>query len=176
MDDVQQIIDEAEKKMHAPGLSPTEREKARLRGIVERCASLVTRDRRKVLEQLDADSARITEDVRLGRSANTFLPLPTEELAARLWDGWSEEERAEIVVEVGYYILDRKAWFRVVGVPELVEEPAWSHIIDPMPLGIGLYADGSLRPANIRVVDPMSPDSRLYAAVEGVVRPQKAQP
>jgi hypothetical protein len=179
MDDTKRIrtaLDEANDKMHAPRTSPAEFEKARLRAIVDRCVALIVRDRPKLLEQLDAEGRGITEEVWSGNRPNQFLPMPTEELAARLWDGWTEEEREEIVVEAGYYILDHKAWFRVVGNPELVEEPMWSYVIDPIPVGVTFYNRRGEPAATVKVLEPMSADTRMYASVGGVTRPVKVAP
>jgi hypothetical protein len=146
-------------------------EKMRLHEVVGRCVKLIIRDRQRILGDLDRECRATSDDVWAGRRENQFMAMPSEELAARLWDSWSEDDRDGIVVESGYYIVERKLWFRVSGKPADVEEPSWSYVIDPFPVGVTLY-DQIFEPApRIRVVEPMSPDSRLYSAVGGVVRP-----
>lgn len=162
--DVGELAEHAERMIDEAPISGPRAEKIRLHQVMGRCVQLIKRDRQRVLERFHKEARAAVDG---------FLPLPSEELAVLLWDGWAEEEREEITVESGYYIADKKVWFRVRGEPILVEEPVWSYIIDPFPVGVTLY-DQIFEPApRIRVVEPMSPDSRLYSAIEGVVRPEK---
>ena len=163
--ELRQTVAEARAGMRDNPLTGPAIEKLRLHGIAQRCVRLVARDRAKVLDQIHRANLASTD---------TFWTMPGEELAARLWDGWTEEERDGIEVEAGYCITEHKQWFRVRGEPELVEEPSWNYEIDPIPVGICLY-DQIYEPApRILVVEPMSPFSRLYSAIEGVVRPKAA--
>lgn len=148
-------------------------EKYRLHEVVKRVVQLVIRDRARVLTELVEEAVRVRDAAR-ETGENCYLPIPAEVLASRMWDGWTEEERAEVLVEDGYCIVDTKQWFRVKGDPERVEEPQWSYIIDPLPMGVSVYDQSNLAAPNILVVEPMSMFSRIYAAIRGVVRPSKA--
>jgi len=172
MDDVNEVLEEARREMHAPRQSLPEYHKMKLHGVVQRLHKLIARDRTRVLEQLGLEMKNTVEGVDEGRLDNQFLPMPGEELAQRLWDGWTEEERAGITVEAGYCILDHKTWFRVAGVPELVEEPQWAYLVDPAPTGVVVYDQVYEPMPRIMIVEPMASMSRIFSPVNGTIRPK----
>jgi hypothetical protein len=168
--DVRAVVAEAAAEMARAKPTGPAIEKMRLHQVMGRCVRLIIRDRQKVLAQIDAENRALSAAASEGDGQ--FLAMPDEVLAIRLWDGWTEEERDGIAVEAGYYIVQSKAWLVVRGKPELVEEPFWAYVIDPFPTGVTLY-DQIFEPApRIKVVEPFSPDSRMYSAVSGVLRPK----
>jgi hypothetical protein len=171
-ENTQDIVDLAEREMHAPRQSLAEREKARLRDVAKRLVHLILRDRDSVFGEIENENKNIIQSaVKNAALGTALLLLASEEMAQRLWDRWTDEERSDITVEAGYCLLNPKSWFRISGAPERVEEPKWYYIVDPRPVGIVLYDREERAAPRVLVVEPMSPMLIIYTAIKGQLRP-----
>jgi len=169
LDDTKKLQNATEAAIAEGGMRPHDAEKRRLAAVVEHLAGLIQRDRDAELRLLKEESDVIAAECKAGKRPRfTFLPTPQEVLAKRLYDKWiaAGELLPDVEVHEGYCFLAIAQWFVVRGNPEVVLEPAWFYVIDPLPTGILTLAKGSLVPASVVIIQPQTLWLKNYSGIE----------
>lgn len=116
----------------------------------ERVASvvnLIQRDRERVMRELALGG---NSDQKSGEP----LPLLSAKIATELWGLWTKEEKAGLGLHEGYTVHVPHTWFSLHVPVEVIDDPRYTWIIDPISHGIH---------APYLVIAPGSPFQISYA-------------
>jgi hypothetical protein len=161
--EVQQLADAVNAEVAAATLKPHEIAKRKVEQTVFRLGALVQRDKAKMLTLLREESDKLVEECRNGtRPRHSFLPRVQEVLAKRLFDSWTEEERADIQIFEGFCFVSKHQWFVVSGEPDEVQEPYWDYLVDPLPVGLLILSKDGAASADVVIIPPMSLWAKNY--------------